>query len=251
MSDRPGMTVSPQISYGEDGQEYVTGFDVDDGYGRMEAIEDFNQSQDEYVLYDANGNAVHHRYWLTDEQEEQQLQSEFDEPLHQRDFYTPEISEADTEYIFEVAGGQEGYEQALSWAYQVLPENLIEAYEECVATGDVENISILTEKIVEMYYENGQTEVTDIPTEDQYETEEDQSEIVSEVFDYVGGEENYQSLISWAQESWDQDKIETYDQVMDSGDPDDIATALQYLISQYELFNWWTLTFQTTVWLMH
>ena len=106
-----------------------------------------------------------------------------------------------------------------------------------MATGDVENISILTEKIVEMYYENGQTEVTDIPTEDQYETEEDQSEIVSEVFDYVGGEENYQSLISWAQESWDQDKIETYDQVMDSGDPDDIATALQYLIQQYELFN--------------
>lgn len=56
---------------------------------------------------------------------------------------------------------------------------------------------------------------------------------VSEVQNYVGGEQAYQQLVGWAAENFSQAEIEAFDSVIDSGNMGAISLALQALYYRY------------------
>ena len=56
---------------------------------------------------------------------------------------------------------------------------------------------------------------------------------LNSVYQAVGGEEQYNDLISWAQDNFTDAEIEAYDQVVDAGNPAQINLALQALYYRY------------------
>lgn len=56
---------------------------------------------------------------------------------------------------------------------------------------------------------------------------------LSDIFNAVGGQEQYNDLISWAQDNFTEGEIEAYDQVVDSGNTAQINLALQALYYRY------------------
>ena len=74
--------------------------------------------------------------------------------------------------------------------------------------------------------------------EDSEEEEESTQEILTEaqakqLFEMVGGEKAYQSMISWAGQNFTKQEIEMYDSVMGKGDPNAIFFAVQALNAKY------------------
>jgi hypothetical protein len=74
--------------------------------------------------------------------------------------------------------------------------------------------------------------------EDSEEEEESTQEVLTEaqakqLFEMVGGEKAYQSMISWAGQNLTKQEIEMYDSVMGKGDPNAIFFAVQALNSKY------------------
>ena len=60
---------------------------------------------------------------------------------------------------------------------------------------------------------------------------------VAQVFEFVGGEEQYNTLISWASESLDPALIEAFDGIVDNGDVTAIQLAVAGLSSAYQEAN--------------
>lgn len=60
---------------------------------------------------------------------------------------------------------------------------------------------------------------------------------VNTIFDSVGGEENYQSLMQWASQNLDKAQIAAYDSAVDSANMAAINLALRGLISAYQDAN--------------
>lgn len=70
-----------------------------------------------------------------------------------------------------------------------------------------------------------------VPTADSYElTQED----IGEFKGMVGGDQQYQQMISWAAQNLTQQEIDVYDAVMDKGDPQAIYFAVQALNYRYQ-----------------
>lgn len=68
--------------------------------------------------------------------------------------------------------------------------------------------------------------------------EEEEQEVLTEaqakqLFEMVGGEKAYQSMISWAGQNLSKQEIEMYDSVMGRGDPNAIFFAVQALSNKY------------------
>lgn len=67
---------------------------------------------------------------------------------------------------------------------------------------------------------------------------EDSAEVLTEeqaksLFEMVGGEAAYKSMISWAGQNLSQEEISMYDAVMDKGDPNAVFFAVQALFQEY------------------
>jgi hypothetical protein len=74
--------------------------------------------------------------------------------------------------------------------------------------------------------------------EEAEKSEEPQQEVLTEaqaqqLFEMVGGEKAYQSMISWAGQNLSKQEIEMYDSVMGRGDPNAIFFAVQALNNKY------------------
>jgi len=76
------------------------------------------------------------------------------------------------------------------------------------------------------------------------ESEEDSSEVedssetlteeqANSLFEMVGGEAAYKSMINWAGQTLSQEEISMYDAVMDKGDPNAVFFAVQALFNEY------------------
>ena len=59
------------------------------------------------------------------------------------------------------------------------------------------------------------------------------AEQAKQLFDMVGGEKAYKSMISWAGDNLSQEEIQMYDSVMGRGDPNAIFFAVQALNNKY------------------
>jgi hypothetical protein len=99
----------------------------------------------------------------------------------------------------------------------------------------------LQQKLGEPREEDQQSEDEGEPVEEEQgeETSEDEEvELLSEeqagqLFEMVGGEKAYQSMIQWAGDNFSETEIEMYDKVMASGNPDSIFFAVQALQARY------------------
>jgi len=65
------------------------------------------------------------------------------------------------------------------------------------------------------------------------ETPDLTQEQVNSVTNAVGGVEAYQNLVQWAQDNWDPAQVASFDQVMESGDINNIMFAVQALYYNY------------------
>ena len=73
---------------------------------------------------------------------------------------------------------------------------------------------------------------------DTEEVEESEAETLTEqqaaaLFEMVGGEAAYKSMISWAGQNLSQEEVSMYDSVMDKGDPNAVFFAVQALFNEY------------------
>ena len=103
MIDRPAMTVTPDVSVGPDGEQ-VTGFSVESAQGRIEALEQFNREQDQYMYRDQEG-IDHHRFELSEEQSMQLDDSYFEEESAEEYLEGTPLTDEDTDYLQSIAGG--------------------------------------------------------------------------------------------------------------------------------------------------
>lgn len=78
-------------------------------------------------------------------------------------------------------------------------------------------------------------EVEDTEEEETEEVQEERltEEQAQQLFQMVGGEKAYQSMIKWAGQNLSQEEIQMYDAVMGRGDPNAIFFAVQALNSKY------------------
>jgi hypothetical protein len=111
--------------------------------------------------------------------------------------------------------------------------------------GDLEKAYLeLQQKLGEPRDEVQTSEDEGEPAEQEQEQEEEEvneesdSEVLTEaqakqLFEMVGGEKAYQSMLQWAGENFSETEIEMYDKVMASGNPDSIFFAVQALQARY------------------
>ena len=78
-------------------------------------------------------------------------------------------------------------------------------------------------------------EVEDTEEEETEEVQEERltEEQAQQLFQMVGGEKAYQSMIKWAGQNLSQEEIQMYDSVMGRGDPNAIFFAVQALNNKY------------------
>jgi len=54
------------------------------------------------------------------------------------------------------------------------------------------------------------------------------------IYDLVGGQEHYQSMLNWASNNLSEDQIEQFDAIIDEGNMADVEEAVQWLYEQYD-----------------
>jgi hypothetical protein len=54
------------------------------------------------------------------------------------------------------------------------------------------------------------------------------------IYDLVGGQEHYQSMINWAANNLTEDLVEQFDAIIDEGNMADVEEAVQWLYQQYD-----------------
>ena len=112
------------------------------------------------------------------------------------------------------------------------PDYLAQAMNEYRETGKLSDE--LKTQLDEMSYEdlfsymsdNAAVEVDDITQEE-----------MSAIKNYVGGDQNYQALMNWAGQTLDQNYVEAFDDLVQTGSPRAIQLAVRGLMAEYENAN--------------
>ena len=73
------------------------------------------------------------------------------------------------------------------------------------------------------------------PTEDEVDNTFEQFQ--NGIFEQLGGEQNYQKMVSWAANNWLADDIRDYDAVFDGHDYELMLQAIQFLYNDYSKYN--------------
>ena len=140
----------------------------------------------------------------------------------------PELN-ADEQDSLAVAEAAEGEQQQLLAGKFKDQESLEQAYLELQKKlGEPRDEVQTTEDKGESAEQEPEEEVNEESNNDQLT--EDQAQ---QLFEMVGGEQAYKSMISWAGQNLSSDEIEMYDSVMGSGNASSIYFAVQALASKY------------------
>lgn len=149
--------------------------------------------------------------------------------------------DSDDEYEDPEAGyEEEEYEEEADdedYDFSVGADLIAEASTEFAETGE---ISLET---MEAFADMSSQELVEAYVELQDAIEQDSAPVelsdreVSSVQEIVGGEEQYQNLIGWANENMPQETIEAFDDVINTGSLDAIALVVSGLKSQYDSVN--------------
>jgi len=150
---------------------------------------------------------------------------EDDEESYGREFTNEEI-----EFLYSQVGGQEEYHQLMQFAAANLDSHAIESFDNVIATGDVESSLEAISILVQMYNDYHENDGYD---EEEYESEDETSELVDSIYELCGGQESYVSMLRWAADHMNESWIAAFDANMESGDYSLMSSMAQRLQSEF------------------
>ena len=246
------MTVTPVVvAESEDGQHQQIDFSVVSNEGRAAVTAENNQLDidSDFADYVWDESTKSYRHAFADADFEHYSEDEFVEELNSQDFFDQaEITNEDFNYLQDSVGGQETYMQMMQWSQHHLSEQTIDAFDSIMATKDTEEMHAAIQDLYQLYVENdGEEWYADnfttewVEEDDEYyeddEYEEDSYELdsdeISDLMDIAGGPENYQMLLQFAAENLPEEFISQYDEIMASGNVQDIEESIGVLIDLY------------------
>tara|TARA_R100001463_G_scaffold91423_3_gene146160 strand:+ start:406 stop:1053 length:648 start_codon:yes stop_codon:yes gene_type:complete len=137
---------------------------------------------------------------------------------------------ADEQDSLQVAESLEGAEQPLLAGKFKDQSSLEQAYLELQKKLGTSNDEPEVGEEVEQEEQSSNEE--DVQDEDS-SGEQLSEEQASQLFEMVGGEQAYKSMVDWAGQNFTKEEVEMYDSVMSKGDPSSIFFAVQALNSKY------------------
>ena len=242
------FTVTPNISYGPNGEEivdYDSAF-VDTGNQRQQVREAFNRdnSFNDDLYYQRPDGSIGHRYADLDGERYQTFEQDYVAEVDADDYLaSADITSEDAQYLTDICGGSGQYEDMLRWAASNLPQSTQDQFDDILASADVSEMEAAITQLFE-YYSNNRFD--DTPTdrysdedEDSYDDDEEgyeddlSDDFVESLWESVGGHGAYQDLIEWAADNLPENEIEAFDYLIDSGDQHAIAQAVSTLHNMY------------------
>ena len=141
--------------------------------------------------------------------------------------YDNSVDEGDYQNLVSSYGGEEVYSQVETWAEQNFSPDEIAGYHEIVSRGDLNEIADAMELVYQTYNNRTGDEVA--PVE---ETEGDEDPTANYVFSEIIPEADYERLITFAQENYDEEFISSYNTIMESNDREMIKKTIQLLMTK-------------------
>ena len=139
---------------------------------------------------------------------------------------------ADEQESLQIAEANEAEQQQLLAGKFKDPEALEQAYLQLQKKLGERN-DVRNEEGDEEAEAGEEVEETEEDSQDEPEQERLTEAQAKQLFEMVGGEKAYQSMIKWAGQNLSQEEIQMYDSVMGRGDPNAIFFAVQALNSKY------------------
>jgi hypothetical protein len=216
-------TFTPSIVVDPDTGEEIVSYDegiFDSGEGRNAAIAHHMQSHQAQYVTDANGR-VHHEWSDLDPERYQQYEQDYVDPdEYSKHYQQLPVTEEDQQYLHDIVGGTDAYEDLLVWASRALDQDDINAYDQIMDSGDIGEM----EAAIRWLYD----QFTNAASDDEADVSD---EFTSTVLEAVP---NYQEIIDWGSENLSPEMIEEYNDAMDNGS-DELRTAyINKLIDLYE-----------------
>ena len=90
--------------------------------------------------------------------------------------------------------------------------------------------SMSSKELVEAYMQIQ----SNLPQQQQSQTADISDQVVNEVKNFAGGEKSYQDMVNWASDNLDQNSIDAFDSIINTGSVDAIKLAVNGLKSRWE-----------------
>ena len=199
-----GVTITPVISEDAEGNSVLQDFSFDSQQGYNS--DNYRYGGNERDIYEDSEGNLHHVMEDVELDEQEDFRS---------DYY---------EDVQGLVGGQENYAAMMSWAQFSLGPEFCSEYDQAVESEDPARIEEAILDLWEMFSQaSGATSEPFEPDEEysEYDPAEavDEQELVADILDSVGGEEAYQDLMDWQLENVPPGTIESFNELMESGDP--------------------------------
>jgi hypothetical protein len=212
-------TFTPAIVVDPDTGEELVSYDhgIFDSGGRNAAIAHHMQSHQDQYVQDANGR-IHHEFSDLDPARYQQYEQDYVDPdEYGQQFDQMELTENDMNYLQEIVGGSESYQEIIQWASNALTEEQIQEYDNIMSSGDV---GAMEEAVRWLYEQFSNADPEDTSGDD----------FVDQVYDAIP---NYDEVTTWAAENLSQDAIDEFNNVIQYGDTQLQAQFIDELVSLY------------------
>ena len=202
-------TFTPSIVLDPNTGEEIVSYDqgiYDSGEGRNAAIAHHMASHQAQYVTDANGR-IHHEFSDLDPSRYQQYEEDYVDPdEYGQQFDQMELTENDAQYLQEIVGGAETYQELISWAANALSEEQIQEYDDIMNSGDV---GAMEEAVRWLYEQFSNADPEDTSGDD----------FVDQVYEAMP---NYDEVTAWAAENLSEEAIAEFNNVIEYG-----AEALQ------------------------
>jgi hypothetical protein len=216
-------TFTPSIVVDPDTGEEIVSYDqgvFDSGEGRNAAIAHHMASHQAQYVTDADGR-VHHEWSDLDPSRYQQYEQDYVDPdEYSQQYQQLPVTEEDQQYLHDIVGGTDAYEDLLVWASKALDQEDINAYDQIMGSGDIGEMEAAIRWLYEQF--TNAASVDDIDEADEF---------TNTVLEAVP---NYQEIIDWGANNLSAEMIAEYNDAMDNGS-DELRTAyINKLIDLYE-----------------
>ena len=135
--------------------------------------------------------------------------------------YDNDMTDSDYDALISNYGGETVYNEVSSWAADNFSQEDIDGYNSIVERGDLTEIAEAMETVFQHY--NNRNEDSSAPTP------ETDANAVDWVFNELISENDYQQLVEFARTNMDDEFIDNYNMVMESGDRNMIQKTIELL----------------------
>jgi len=213
-------TFTPSIVVDPDTGEEIVSYDqgvFDSGEGRNAAIAHHMQSHQAQYVTDANGR-VHHEWSDLDPSRYQQYEPDYVDPDENAQQYQQlPVTEEDQQYLQDIVGGSDSYQELISWASNALSDEQIKEYDDIMSSGD---IGAMEEAVKWLYEQFSNADPEDTSGDD----------FVDQVYQAIP---NYDEVTAWAADNLSEEAIAEFNNVIDYGDTQLQAQFIDELVSLY------------------